>query len=154
MTTTNHARGADRAADDPVEAARHAAEVSEPEFGRYFLIHFLGLSIAYDDDEQTCTVQLPFAEHLCNAGGGVHGGVLSTVLDISMGHACRRYLSAGSTIEMQMRFVRPVRTDVTCTGRIIHGGRRVVQLESRMYDDSAQLVAVANGSWFRHPTTR
>ncbi|MGV0744798.1 PaaI family thioesterase [Mycolicibacterium sp. XJ870] len=143
-----------RAAEDPVEAARYAAQMAEPKFGKYFLIHFLGMSIDYADDEQSCTVKLPFAQHLCNAGGAVHGGVLSTVLDISMGHACQRYLSAGSTIEMQMRFLRPVTSDVSCTGRIIHGGRRVVQLESRMHDDSGRLVATANGSWFRHPTTQ
>ena len=102
---------------DPVQAAQRAAVAAEPEFGRYFLIHFLGLSIAYDDDEQTCTVTLPFAPHLCNAGGATHGGVLSTALDISMGHTCQRYLSAGSTIQMEMRFLRPISTDAVCTGR-------------------------------------
>ncbi|MFS0899852.1 PaaI family thioesterase [Mycolicibacterium litorale] len=146
MTTTDPRR----AAVDPVTSARFAADVAEPKFGQYFLIHFLGLSIDYLDDEKVCTVHLPFAQHLCNAGGGVHGGVLSTVLDISMGHACNRFLSAGSTIEMQMRFVRPVRSDVTATGRIIHGGRRIVQLASQMRDDTERLVATANGSWFRH----
>ena len=102
---------------DPVAAARRAVEAAEPEFGRYFLIHFLGLSIAYADDEQSCTVALPFAPHLCNAAGVVHGGVLSTVLDISMGHACHRFLSAGTTIDMEMHFHRAVRTDAVCTGR-------------------------------------
>jgi uncharacterized protein (TIGR00369 family) len=146
MTTTDPRR----ADVDPVESARFAADVAEPKFGQYFLIHFLGRSIDYLDDEKACTVRLPFARHLCNAGGAVHGGVLSTVLDISMGHACNRFLSAGSTIEMQMRFVRPVHSDVTATGRIIHGGRRIVQLESHMRDDTGRLVATANGSWFRH----
>jgi uncharacterized protein (TIGR00369 family) len=138
---------------DPVAAARRAAEVAEPEFGRYFLIHFLGLSIAYDDDEQSCTVTLPFAPHLCNAAGVVHGGVLSTVLDISMGHACQKYLSAGSTIDMEIHFARAVRTDAVCTGRILHGGRRIVHLESRLFDDRGRLAASATGSWFRHEAT-
>jgi uncharacterized protein (TIGR00369 family) len=146
MTTTDSAR----TIPDPVQAARHAADIAEPAFGQYFLIHFLGLSIDYNDDEQSCTVHLPFAPHLCNAAGAVHGGVLSTALDISMGHACQRYLSAGSTIEMQVRFLRSVRGDVSCTGRIVNGGRRIVQLESRMHDDSGRLVATAAGSWFRH----
>jgi uncharacterized protein (TIGR00369 family) len=146
MTTTDSAR----TIPDPVQAAQQAADAAEPAFGRYFLIHFLGLSIAYNDDEQSCTVTLPFAPHLCNAAGAVHGGVLSTALDISMGHTCQRYLSAGSTIEMQMRFLRAVRGDVSCTGRIVNGGRRIVQLESRMHDDTGRLVATAAGSWFRH----
>jgi uncharacterized protein (TIGR00369 family) len=149
MTTTDPLR----MTTDPVEAARRAADAAEPAFGRYFLIHFLGLSIDYDEDAQTCTVTLPFAPHLCNAAGVVHGGVLSTALDISMGHTCERYLSAGSTIEMQMRFLRPIRTDAVCTGRIAHAGRRIVQLESRMVDDQGRLAAIASGSWFRHDAT-
>jgi uncharacterized protein (TIGR00369 family) len=150
MTTTDSVRSI----PDPVEAAQQAADAAAPEFGRYFLIHFLGLSIAYDDDEQTCTVRLPFAPHLCNAVGAVHGGVLSTALDISMGHTCQRYLSAGSTIQMEMRFLRPVTTDAVCTGRILRGGKRIVQLESRLVDDQGRLAAVASGAWFRHDATQ
>jgi uncharacterized protein (TIGR00369 family) len=148
MTTTNV-----RSIPDPVRAAQLAADAAEPEFGRYFLIHFLGLSIAYADDEQSCTVALPFAPHLCNAAGVVHGGVLSTVLDISMGHACKKYLSAGTTIDMEIHFHRAVRTDAVCTGRILHGGRRIVHLESRLFDDSGRLAASATGSWFRQEAT-
>jgi uncharacterized protein (TIGR00369 family) len=146
MTATDSVRSI----PDPVEAAQHAAAAAVPEFGRYFLIHFLGLSIAYHDDEQSCSVTLPFALHLCNAGGAMHGGVLSTALDISMGHACQHFLSAGSTIQMEMRFLRPVTSDVVCTGRILKPGRRIVALESRMVDDQGRLAAVASGSWFRH----
>ena len=148
MTTTDP-----RATTDPVAAARRAADVAEPEFGRYFLIHFLGLSIAYNDEDQSCTVTLPFAPHLCNAGGAMHGGVLSTVLDISMGHACQKYLSAGTTIDMEIHFHRAVRTDAVCTGRILHGGRRIVHLESRLLDDRGRLAASATGSWFRNEAT-
>ncbi len=140
---------------DPVQAAQHAAEVAEPEFGRYFLIQFLGLSIDYVDDEKSCTVRLPFAPHLCNAGGAIHGGVLSTALDISMGHACQRYLSAGSTIEMSIRFLRPIAHRRVCTGRDrCIGGRRIVAAGvPPCYDDPGRLAAVATGSWFRHDAT-
>jgi uncharacterized protein (TIGR00369 family) len=138
---------------DPVEAAQFAADTAESEFGRYFLIQFLGLTLDYSDEEKSCTVRLPFAKHLCNAGGGIHGGILTTVLDISMGHTCNRYLTAGSTIDMSVRFMRPIRTDSVCTGRILHGGRRIVQLESRLFDDSGRLAALATGSWFRHDST-
>jgi uncharacterized protein (TIGR00369 family) len=148
MTTTDP-----RMAADPVAAARRAVDAAEPAFGRYFLIHFLGLSISYAEDEQSCTVALPFASHLCNAAGVVHGGVLSTVLDISMGHACQKYLSAGTTIDMEMHFHRAVRTDAVCTGRVLHGGRRIVHLESKLYDNSGRLAASASGSWFRQDAT-
>ena len=86
-------------------------------------------------------------------GGAMHGGVLSTVLDISMGHACQKYLSAGTTIDMEIHFHRAVRTDAVCTGRILHGGRRIVHLESRLLDDRGRLAASATGSWFRNDAT-
>ncbi len=41
----------------------------------------------------------------------MHGGVITTALDISMGHLCKRYLSPAVTIEMQVRFFRPLTGD-------------------------------------------
>jgi acyl-coenzyme A thioesterase PaaI-like protein len=79
-----------RMAADPVAAARRAADVAEPEFGRYF---------------------------------------------------------------MEIHFHRAVRTDAVCTGRILHGGRRIVHLESRLFDNSGRLAASATGSWFRQDAT-
>jgi acyl-coenzyme A thioesterase PaaI-like protein len=66
-----------------------------------------------------------------------------------MGHLCKRFLSAAVTIEMQMRFFRPLTGTGTCTGRIIRAGRRIVHLESRMTDDQGRLTALGTGSWQR-----
>ena len=119
------------------------------EFGSFFLSRFLQLDIGYDDEEQTCTVVLPYAAHLCNPQGSVHGGIVTTALDISMGHLCKRYLSAAVTIEMQMRFFRPLTTEGTCTGRLVRAGRQIVHLESRMTDAQGRLTALGTGSWYR-----
>ncbi len=64
---------------------------------------------------------LPYAPHLCNPQGSVHGGVVTTALDISMGHLCHRFLSTAVTIEMQMRFFRPLTGAGTCIGRLVRG---------------------------------
>lgn len=132
-----------------VERARTAAVEATPEFGGFFLARFLGLSISYDDDARECTVVLPYAAHLSNPQGSVHGGVLTTAMDISMGHLCHRYLSTAVTIEMQVRFLRPLLDDGRCTGRLLRAGRRIVHLESRLTDESDRLVAVGTGSWHR-----
>ena len=146
MTTTDPAMAA-----DPVAAARHAADVAEPEFGRYFLIHFLGLSIDYLDESKPAQSHLPFAQHLCNAAGVVHGGVLSTVLDISMGHACRQ-LPVGR-IDDRDGDAFPSAPSVptrSAPAIVLHGGRRIVHLESkharRQLGGSSPS---ASGSWFR-----
>jgi acyl-CoA thioesterase len=129
-----------------------ALATSEPAFGRFFLARLLDLRIEYHDDEQATSVTLPYAEFLCNPQGSVHGGVLSTVMDISMGHLCHRYLSTAVTIEMQMRFFRPVNGDCRAEGRLIRPGKRIVHLESRLYDDADRLAASGTGSWLRLET--
>ena len=79
----------------------------------------------------------------------MHGGILITAMDISMGHLCHRYLNTAVTIEMQVRFMRPLHGTGRCTGRLLKAGRRIVHLESHLTDESDRLVAVATGSWHR-----
>jgi uncharacterized protein (TIGR00369 family) len=131
------------------QRARAAAASDVQEFGDFFLSRFLGLEIDYDDDEQTCRVRLPYARHLGNPQGSVHGGIITTAMDISMGHLCHRYLSTAMTIEMQIRFFRPLKGDGIATGRLINAGRRLVHLESRMTDADDRLIAYGVGSWHR-----
>lgn len=135
--------------DPAVRRAQEAADSTVQEFGDFFLSRFLGLEISYDDDAQSCTVVLPYAGHLGNPQGSVHGGIVTAAMDISMGHLCHRYLSTAMTIEMQMRFFRPLREDGTCTARILTAGRRLVHLESRMRDTQGRAVAHGVGSWHR-----
>jgi acyl-CoA thioesterase len=135
--------------DGPVERARAAAADPTMEFGSFFLSRFLDLRIGYDDEQQTCTVELPYAPHLCNPQGSVHGGVITTAMDISMGHLCHRYLSTAMTIEMQVRFFRPLQGDGRCTGRLLRPGRRIVHLESRLTDQDGRLTAFASSAWHR-----
>jgi len=150
MTTTATGRAVPHVDPDEVSAlARQAASDPTWEFGSFFLSRFLQLEISYDEPEQTCTVVLPYGPHLCNPQGSVHGGVITTALDISMGHLCKKFLSPAVTIEMQMRFFRPLTGTGTCTGRLIRSGRRIVHLESRMTDDQGRLTALGTGSWHR-----
>ncbi|MPZ62093.1 MAG: hotdog fold thioesterase [Propionibacteriales bacterium] len=126
-----------------------ALATSEPVFGRFFLARLLDLTITYDDENQRTCIELPYADFLSNPQGSLHGGVIATVLDISMGHLCHRYLSTAVTIEMQMRFFRPVQGPSRCEGRLLRPGRRLVHLESRLYDDRDRLAAFATGTWHR-----
>ena len=132
-----------------VARAAAAAEEARPGFGTFFLARFLDLDISYDDDSRSCTVVLPYAAHLCNPQGSVHGGVLATAMDVSMGHLCHRFLSTAVTIEMNLRFFRPLTGRGSCTAAILNAGRRLVHMESRLTDGEGRLVAFAAGSWHR-----
>jgi uncharacterized protein (TIGR00369 family) len=126
-----------------------ALATSRPIFNEFFLARLLDLTITYDDEREETRVELPFADFLRNPQGSLHGGVIATAMDISMGHLLNRYLTAGVTIEMQMRFFRPVHGPSYCEGRLLRRGRRIVHLESRLYDEQGRLAAFATGTWHR-----
>jgi acyl-CoA thioesterase len=141
-------------AADPVERARAAAADPASEFGNFWLSRFLDLDISYDDEEQTCQVVLPYAAHLCNPQGSVHGGVIATAMDISMGHLCHRFLSTAVTVEMQLRFFRPLAGPGRIEGRVLRPGRRIVHLESRLFDEDGRMAVLATASWYRLDTVQ
>jgi acyl-CoA thioesterase len=130
-----------------------ALATSRPAFGEFFLARLLDLTITYDDENQSTCIELPYADFLRNPQGSLHGGVIATVMDISMGHLCHRYLSTAVTIEMQMRFFRPVLGRCRCEGRLLRPGRRIVHLESQLFDEHDRLAASATGSWHRLDAT-
>ena len=146
VASTPHGRAGSPATRTISRAGSRRAGHQRPVFGKFFLARLLDLDITYDDEHQTTRVELPFADFLCNPQGSLHGGVIATAMDISMGHLCHRYLSTAVTIEMQMRFFRPVHGPAHCEGRLLRPGRRIVHLESRLYDEQGRLAAFATGS--------
>lgn len=146
--------GAENYLSEAVSRARDAARSDLQVFGNFFLSRFFRLQVTYDDDQQTCTVSLPYARYLSNPQGSVHGGVIATAMDISMGHLCHRFLSTALTIEMQVRYFRPLTGDGKATGRIINAGRRLVHLESRMTGPEGNLIAHGVSAWHRLDSLR
>ena len=87
-------------------------------------------------------------EILLNPQGSLHGGVLATVMDISMGHLLNKTFGMGATIEMKIKYLRPVRQgQVTCTGRFIKKGSTLSFMESRVTDHAGKLAAIATATW-------
>ena len=86
-----------------------------------------------------------------NPHGFVHGSVVFTLIDTSMGAATMSMLAEGqrcSTIELQVRFLRPVvGASLTAETTVVKPGRRVFHLESRVTADDGRLVATGTGSF-------
>lgn len=90
------------------------------------------------------------AVHL-NPHGFVHGATVFAMVDTSMGAAVMGMLEPAqrcTTIELQMRFLRP------CAGgrlvadtTVLKPGRRVMHLESRVTDEGGRLIATATSSF-------
>jgi uncharacterized protein (TIGR00369 family) len=106
----------------------------------------LGFAMTETDDGRVVFSMHP-GEHLHNPIGMVHGGALATLLDSAMGCAVQTTLDAGqaySTLDLQVRFVRPVVAGgplLRCEGVVVHRGRRVATGEGRVTDDTGKLYA-------------
>ncbi len=124
------------------------------EFESFFLARWLGfefeylLSDAADADKETCRIRFPVSEMVMNPQGSLHGGVMTTAMDVSMGHLVKKIDAAGATIEMKIQFLRPLRNGpAICEGRFIKRGRSISFLESRIWDSDGKLAAQATATW-------
>ena len=128
-----------------------AAAGTQEAFGDFFLARFLGLEITYPGD--ACEVVFEAHDFLFNPQGTLHGGVLATALDIAMGHLIHRHAGAGTTLEMKVQFLAPVRGGrVTCRGEAMRrGGTWFLRAEAR--DASGGTVAFATSTWKLLKTT-
>ncbi|MFK7859690.1 MAG: PaaI family thioesterase [Granulosicoccus sp.] len=123
-------------------------------FETFFLAKFLNLSFEYlplesiDAEKEICRVSFPMSDMLKNPQGLLHGGVMATVLDISMGHLVNKVAGPGATIEMKVQYMRPVSEGiVTVEGRFTRRGRTLAFMESRLSDANGKLSALATATW-------
>ena len=90
-------------------------------------------------------VRLDVEPHHLNPGGIVHGGVLATILDASIGLALRSKLGMGRehvTIELDVHYLSPARTGfLVGRGTAVRVGGRVSYGEAELFADDGRLVA-------------
>jgi uncharacterized protein (TIGR00369 family) len=95
---------------------------------------------------------MPAAEFHDNPLGGVHGGVISTLLDTAAGCAVHSTLGARegyTSLDLSVKFLRPVTVDsglLGCEGTVISRGRRTALAEARLTDGQGRLVAHVTSS--------
>src|ERR1700753_3852190 len=110
------------------------------EFGSFFLSRFLGMQIAYEND--SCIVSFEVKPPMYNPQGSLHGGMLATALDISMGHLLNHRIGAGSTLEMKVQYFSPARSGlVRCQSSFLKQGRSIFFLQSHAYDAAGETLA-------------
>ncbi len=106
--------------------------------------------------------QLEVAERHHNPHGGVHGGVIATLVDSTMGMAAGSVLDDSETVaplELKTNYLRPVSGGVLrAEAKVISQGRRTivttcdVTLNDASNHDtsvSARLIAHASATWMR-----
>ena len=116
------------------------------EFGSFYLSRFLGFKTSYEDD--LCIVKFEAKSPMFNPQGSLHGGIIATALDVSMGHLLHHKLGAGATLEMNVKYLLPINSgQVRCEGSFIKKGKTIVFLQSHMYREDQKLAAYASATW-------
>ena len=95
-------------------------------------------------------VALSLEPQLRNRGGKMHGGVLFSLVDISMGLACSSvhgFYQQRVTIECKINYIRAASAGgVLCIAKVIHPGRRTLVVEADVLQGD-KLVAKAQGTF-------
>ena len=128
------------------ESFEQALKSHEQDFGKFFLARFFGCKFEYPDD--SCIVSFDMTDFMTNPQGGLHGGVIAFVLDISMGHLLWKKAGAGTTLEMKVQYAKAARSGrLKATARFLRQGRTISYLRSELTDESGELIAFATSTW-------
>jgi acyl-coenzyme A thioesterase PaaI-like protein len=102
----------------------------------------VGLKLVFGwDGEEYVTTYVPRPEHQ-SYGGVVHGGLLATVLDETMGRMLWEAYGPAYTAELRVRYLAPVRPGarLECRGRVDARKGRAVFTSASLCDREGELV--------------
>ena len=105
-------------------------------------------------DSGHAEITLTVDEAHTNSFGVAHGGLIMTMLDVSMAHAARslRRNERGEepglvTIEMSTRFMRPGLGRIRALGEVMHATASLAFCEGRVLDEAGKVCAHATATF-------
>jgi len=105
-------------------------------------------------EEGRAVVSLRAEERHLNPNGTVHGGVVYTLVDVSMAEALKTMAEGDErpvTIEIKINYLEPGKPGtLTSTAQVRKGGKRLVIVEAEVaQEDDDEIVALATGTYTR-----
>jgi len=101
-------------------------------------------------------VSVDLTDHLRNPNGQMHGGVIATLIDMSITQAMlmtdtyqrvRETRGVMTNIDLRVKYLRSVGSGrAIVESRIVHEGRRVVHAASTVTDDRGKTVALGDAT--------
>jgi acyl-CoA thioesterase len=103
-------------------------------------------------EEGRASVSLRAEERHLNPGGTVHGGVISTLIDVSMAEALNTMTEEGEqpfTIQITVNYMKPGKLGtLTSTAAVRKGGERITVVEAEVVqEDDDEAIALATGTY-------
>lgn len=120
------------------------------------IANLLGWTLANLDIEKG-TIEITFngRSEFANPGGTIQGGIISAMLDDTMGPAIVAHTDGkfiGQTIDLHTHFLKPVPIGPISTfGKILRLGSRIAFAESRLFDKDSNLAATATAALMLRP---
>ncbi len=110
---------------------------------------FLGWEfVEADDEEGTATIAFNATEQVCNKWGGIHGGMVSAMLDDVLSASIGLKVDWGEimpTLEMKTTFISIGKLGrLIGKGRLIKRGKSVGFAEASLFNEDGSLVAMAS----------
>ena len=125
-------------------------EFTEEIWKRSPFIKLLGLEIE-KIEHGACFSRLRIRDTLLNKHSVVHGGVIYSMADISMGVAVYSTLKSGeetSTVEIKINYLKPAKTSLlTCEAKILKKGKNIAVMEADSRSGENSLIAKALGTF-------
>lgn len=106
--------------------------------------------VSCDPEKMTCKVRYKKFKWEDNGRGEVHGGVISAIMDTTMGiNAIALTDGSVSTSDMTISFLKPFRgKSFIVESEAVQVGSRVIRLIAKAYDeDTGACLAVSTGSF-------
>ncbi len=106
------------------------------------------------NEEGRAVVSVRAEERHLNPNSTVHGGVVYTLVDVSMAEALRTIIEGDErpvTIEIKINYLEPGKPGtLTSTAQVRKGGKRLVIVEAEVaQEDGSEIVALATGTYTR-----
>ena len=98
-------------------------------------------------------VRLRAGKRHLNPGGTVHGGAISTLVDVSMAEAIGTTIAEGDerpvTVEMKVNYMAPGKPGTLASeARVRKGGKRMTVVEAEVVqEEDGEVVALATGTY-------
>jgi uncharacterized protein (TIGR00369 family) len=103
--------------------------------------------------EGRAVVRLRAGRGHLNPGGTVHGGAISTLVDVSMAEAIGTTVAEGGerpvTVEMKVNYMAPGKPgSIASEARVRKGGKRMTVVEAEVVqEEDGEVVALATGTY-------
>ena len=107
----------------------------------------------FEAEEGRAVVRMRAESRHLNPGGTVHGGAISTLVDVSMAEALNTTVAEEDerpvTVEIKVNYMAPAKAGIiTSTARVRKGGKRVTVVEAEVVQEQdKEVVALAMGTY-------